>query len=113
MVMSVGLGSSIAVVPVDFVQPGCANPDSVSENNAVAAIESSPHVPYSATMASKSLLQHNPHLQNEQEYRRALRTNVLSSMAIEGVKKSAERALPLVRVKRPLKPVSCWPASLA
>jgi len=27
------------------------------------------------------------------DYQRALRTNVLSSMAIEGVKKAAERAL--------------------
>ena len=44
-------------------------------------------------MAPKSLLQQNPHLRNTQEYQRALRTNVLSSMAIEGVKKAAERAL--------------------
>jgi hypothetical protein len=44
-------------------------------------------------MASKSLLQCNPHLRNSQEYQRALRANVLSSMAIEGVKKAAERAL--------------------
>lgn len=94
---------SMTAVPVDSVQPGCANPDYVSENSAVAAVESSPHVPYSVAMASKSLLQHNPHLKNEQEYRRALRTNVLSSMAIEGVKKAAERALPPVRVKRPVK----------
>jgi hypothetical protein len=45
-------------------------------------------------MAPKSLLQQNPHLRNAQDYKRALRTNVLSSMAIEGVKKAAERALP-------------------
>jgi hypothetical protein len=44
-------------------------------------------------MAPKSLLQQNPHLRNAQDYQRALRTNVLSSMAIEGVKKAAERAL--------------------
>ena len=44
-------------------------------------------------MASKSLLQHNPHLRNAQEYQRALRACVLSSIAIEGVKKAAERAL--------------------
>ena len=51
------------------------------------------YVPYSATMASKSLLQQNPHLRNAQDYQRALRTSVLSSIAIEGVKKAAERAL--------------------
>lgn len=51
-------------------------------------------------MASKSLLQRNPHLRNAQDYQRALRTNVLSSMAIEGVKKAAERALPPARVKQ-------------
>ena len=45
-------------------------------------------------MTPKSLLQQNPHLRNAQDYQRALRTNVLSSMAIEGVKKAAERALP-------------------
>jgi len=44
-------------------------------------------------MAPKSLLQQNPHLRNAQDYQRALRTNVLSSMAIEGVKKAAERAI--------------------
>jgi hypothetical protein len=44
-------------------------------------------------MAPKSLLQHNPHLRNEQEYQRALCASVLSSIAIEGVKKAAERAL--------------------
>jgi hypothetical protein len=52
-------------------------------------------------MASKSLLQHNPHLRNVQDYQRALRANVLSSMAIEGVKKAAERALPPVADKQP------------
>ena len=57
------------------------------------AVELLRHVPYSAVMAPKSLLQHNPHLRNAQDYQRALRTNVLSSMAIEGVKKAAERAL--------------------
>lgn len=44
-------------------------------------------------MTTKSLLKHNPHLRDAQEYRRDLRVNVLSSMAIEGVKKAAERAL--------------------
>ncbi|MDP2804422.1 MAG: hypothetical protein Q8O24_00620 [Gallionellaceae bacterium] len=44
-------------------------------------------------MASKSLLEHNPHLRNAQDYQRALRINVLSSTAIEGVRKAAERAL--------------------
>jgi hypothetical protein len=50
-------------------------------------------------MASKSLLQQNPHLRNPQDYQRALRTNVLSSTAIEGVKKAAERALPPIADK--------------
>lgn len=70
---------------------------------AFATVEQSPHVPYSVGMASKSLLQQNPHLRNAQDYERALRANVLSSMAIEGVKKAAERALPPARVKRPAK----------
>ncbi|RFC41194.1 MAG: hypothetical protein DID89_2727546132 [Candidatus Nitrotoga sp. CP45] len=53
-----------------------------------------PHlVRYSSGMASKSLLEHNPHLRNAQEYQRALRASVLSSIAIEGVIKAAERAL--------------------
>jgi hypothetical protein len=52
-------------------------------------------------MAPKSLLQHNPHLRNTQDYQRALRVNVLSSMAIEGVKKAAERALaPVAETKK-------------
>ena len=51
------------------------------------------HVPYSVAMASKSLFQHNPHLRNAQEYQRALRVSVLSLIAIEGIKKAAERAL--------------------
>lgn len=54
-------------------------------------------------MASKSLFQQNPHLRNAQDYERALRANVLSSMAIEGVKKAAERALPAAKAKRPAK----------
>lgn len=54
-------------------------------------------------MAPKSLLQQNPHLRNEQDYQRALRINVLSSMAIEGVKKAAERALPPAVDKQPAK----------
>ena len=51
------------------------------------------YVPYSAAMVSKSLFQQNPHLRNAQDYQRALRASVLSSIAIEGVKKAAERAL--------------------
>lgn len=61
------------------------------------------YVPYSTGMASKSLLEHNPHLRNAQEYQRALRINVLSSMAIEGVRKAAERALSPVPSKKPTK----------
>ena len=57
------------------------------------AVELSHYAPYSAGMNPKSLLQHNPHLRNAQEYQRALRASVLSSIAIEGVKKAAERAL--------------------
>lgn len=71
--------------------------------HAFATVEQSPHVPYSVGMASKSLLQQNPHLRNAQDYQRALRTNVLSSMAIEGVKKAAERALPPATPKLPAK----------
>ena len=63
-------------------------------------VELSPHVPYSAVMAPKSLLQHNPHLRNAEEYQRALRASVLSSIAIEGVKKAAERALTPTRNKQ-------------
>lgn len=44
-------------------------------------------------MKQNSLLQQNPYLANAKEYAQALRVNVLSSMAIEGVKKSAEKAL--------------------
>jgi hypothetical protein len=54
-------------------------------------------------MASKSLLHQNPHLRNAQDYQRALRANVLSSMAIEGVRKAAERALPPTVDKLPAK----------
>ena len=60
-------------------------------------------VRYSALMASKSLFQQNPHLRNAQDYQRALRANVLSSTAIEGVKKAAERALPPISDKPPAK----------
>lgn len=45
-------------------------------------------------MPKKSLLQQNPHLQNKATYAAALRVNVLSSMAIEGVRKAAEKAVP-------------------
>jgi len=54
-------------------------------------------------MASKSLFQHNPHLRNAQEYQRALRASVLSSIAVEGVRKAAERALTPTRNKQPVK----------
>ena len=65
-----------------------------------AAVELSRHVHYSGVMAPKSLLQHNPHLRNAKEYQRALRASVLSSIAIEGVKKAAERALSPVSGKQ-------------
>ncbi|MBP9653817.1 MAG: hypothetical protein KBE19_05450 [Rhodocyclaceae bacterium] len=45
-------------------------------------------------MQKKSLLLQNPHLKGGKRYREALRTNVLSSMAVEGVRKVAEKALP-------------------
>jgi len=54
-------------------------------------------------MAPKSLLEHNPHLRNAQGYQRALRASVLSSIAIEGVKKAAERALTPTSNKQPAK----------
>lgn len=57
------------------------------------AVELSDLVRYSSSMAPKSLLEHNPHLRNAQEYQRALLASVLSSIAIEGVKKAAKRAL--------------------
>ena len=44
-------------------------------------------------MQKKSLFEQNPHLKGNQSYEQALRTNVLSSMAIEGVRKVAEKAL--------------------
>jgi hypothetical protein len=49
--------------------------------------------PYTAFMQKKSLFEQNPHLKNAQAYQEALRVNVLSSMAIEGVRKAAEKAL--------------------
>ncbi len=45
-------------------------------------------------MNNKSLIASNPHLKNAQAYQQALRVNVLSSIAIEGVRKAAEKALP-------------------
>ena len=74
-----------------------------SQVRSILAVELSLHVHYSAVMAPKSLLEHNPHLRNEQEYQRALRASVLSSIAIEGVKKAAERALTPTRNKQPAK----------
>jgi len=44
-------------------------------------------------IVKNSLLQQNPYLRNAQSYQQALRVNVVSSMAIEGVKKVAEKAL--------------------
>ncbi|KAF0162041.1 MAG: hypothetical protein FD157_4054 [Rhodocyclaceae bacterium] len=44
-------------------------------------------------MQKKSLLTQNPYLKNTKAYQQALRVNVLSSMAIEGVRKAAETAL--------------------
>ena len=50
-------------------------------------------------MVENSLLQKNPYLRDANLYNAALRVNVVSSMAIEGVKKAAERALPLPTAK--------------
>jgi hypothetical protein len=50
-------------------------------------------------MQKKSLFQQNPHLKNKATYAAALRVNVLSSMAIEGVRKAAERSVPLKAAK--------------
>ena len=58
---------------------------------------------YSVPMVPKTLIQQNPHLRNAQDYQRALRANVLSSTAIEGVKKAAERALAPASGKLPTK----------
>ena len=44
-------------------------------------------------MAPQSLLELNLHLRNAREYQRALRVSVLSSIAIEGVKKATARTL--------------------
>lgn len=49
--------------------------------------------PILVAMQKKSLLTQNPHLKNAKAYRQALRVNVLSSMAIEGVRKAAETGL--------------------
>lgn len=50
-------------------------------------------------MQKKTLLANNPHLKNASAYKHALRVNVLSSMAIEGVRKAAEKTLPPVKIK--------------
>lgn len=50
-------------------------------------------------MPKKSLLQQNPHLKDKASYAAALRTNVLSSMAIEGVRKAAEKVVPAKAAK--------------
>lgn len=49
--------------------------------------------PYTAFMQKKSLFEQNPHLKGQRSYEQALRVNVVSSMAIEGVRKVAEKAL--------------------
>lgn len=46
-------------------------------------------------MSAKTLYRHSPNMRHTQEYQRILRVSVLSSIAIEGVKKAAERALSL------------------
>lgn len=51
--------------------------------------------PYTAFMQKKSLFEQNPHIKGQRSYEQALRVNVLSSMAIEGVRKVAEKALPV------------------
>lgn len=48
---------------------------------------------YTTFMLKNSLLSQNPYLANAKVFEQALRVNVLSSMAIEGVKKPAEKAL--------------------
>jgi hypothetical protein len=70
---------------------------------AFVAVELSHRVPYSAAMTPKSLLQQNRHLHNARDYQCALRANVLSSTAIEGVKKAAERALTSIPRNKPAK----------
>lgn len=50
-------------------------------------------------MQKKSIFASNPHLKNASAYQQALRVNVLSSMAIEGVRKAAEKALPPAKAK--------------
>ena len=50
-------------------------------------------------MKNGSLLQQNTNLANASAYKHALKINVLSSMAIEGVKKAAEKALSPVAIK--------------
>jgi len=44
-------------------------------------------------MQKKSLFQQNPHLKGNKSYAAALRASVLSSVAIEGVRKVAEKAV--------------------
>jgi len=54
---------------------------------------------YTYPVKKKSLIANNPYLKNAQAYQQALRVNVLSSMAIEGVRKAAEKALPPITEK--------------
>jgi hypothetical protein len=48
---------------------------------------------YTSFMQKKSLFQQNPHLKGNKFYAAALRASVLSSVAIEGVRKVAEKAV--------------------
>lgn len=50
-------------------------------------------------MKKKMLLQQNPYLKDKAAYNTALRLNVLSSMAIEGVRKAAEQTVPQAAAK--------------
>ena len=72
-------------------------------NHDRSVVEQTTQFFYSVTMPPKTLIQQNAHLRNAQDYQRALRANVLSSTAIEGVKKAAERALATAPAKLPAK----------
>lgn len=65
---------------------------SVRADHALIRATSRPTLP---PMQKKSLFEQNPHLKGNQSYEQALRVNVLSSTAIEGVRKVAEKALPV------------------
>lgn len=70
----------------------------VTEDPLVQILDACDWDSYTTSMQKKSLLTQNPYLKNNKAYQQALRVNVLSSMAIEGVRKAAETALsPAVR----------------